>query len=140
MLQNILLGALRKKSLLALAVGGVVFSSAYAFAATLGVSSNSLGAGNAAVSACASTITAQYSVAYDTTIPGYRVSGINLNNLAACAGKTVTAVLTGAANASLGQVTYTVLTADATAGNKTIPVAGSVNAGTVTGVSVALAG
>jgi hypothetical protein len=137
---KILRGALRKKWLLAIVASAMVFSSAYAFAATLNVTSSSLGAGNAAVTSCAATITAAYTVAYDSTLPGYRVSGVNLNNLTACSGKAITADLTGAGNASLSQVTYTVLAADATAGNKTIPVGGSINAGLVTGVSVALAG
>jgi hypothetical protein len=139
-MKNFLIGTLRKKSILAIVVGLLVFSSAYAFAATLGVTSSSLGAGNASVTSCTSTVAAAYTTAYDSTIPGYRVSGVNLNNLTACSGKTITIDLTGASNASLTQVTYTVLAADATAGNKTITVGGSINAGSVTGVSVALAG
>jgi hypothetical protein len=106
----------------------------------LNVTSSSLGAGNAPVSGCAAAVTASYTLAYDSTIPGYRVSGVNINNLSACSGKTITVDLTGAGNTSLTQVTYTVLAADATAGNKTIPVGGSISAGNVTGVSVALAG
>lgn len=139
-MKKILIGALRKKSILAIVIGLFVFSSAYAFAATLGVTSNSLGAGNASVTSCAATVTAAYTTAYDSTIPGYRVSGVNLNNLTACSGKAITVDLTGASNASLTQVTYTVTSTDATAGNKTITVGGSINAGSVTGVSVALAG
>ena len=139
-MRKFLIGALRKRSVLALLVGAVVFSSAYAFAATLNVTSSSLGAGNAPVSSCAAAVTAGYTLAYDSTVPGYRVSGVNINNLSACSGKTITVDLTGAGNSSLTQVTYTVLAADATAGNKTIPVGGSISAGNVTGVSVALAG
>ena len=137
---KILRTAFKKKWLLAIVVGSLVFSSAYAFAATLNVTSASLGAGNATVSSCAASVTAAYTVAYDSTIPGYRVSGVNLNNLTSCSGKAITVDLTNAANASLSQVTYTVLAADATAGNKTITVPGSINAGLVTGVDVAIAG
>jgi hypothetical protein len=139
-MRRVLLGSLKKKGILAVVVGALVFSSAYAFAATLGVTSNSLGAGNASVTSCAASVTAAYTTTYDSTIPGYRVSGVNLNNLTACSGKAITVDLTGAGNASLSQVTYTVLAADATAGNKTITVPGSINAGLVTGVSVVIAG
>ena len=139
-MHKFLLGTLKKKGILAVVVGALIFSSAYAFAATLGVTSSSLGAGNASVATCAATVTAAYTTAYDSTIPGYRVSGVNINTLTACSGKTITVDLTGAGNASLSQVTYTVLAADATAGNKTIPVGGSISAGSVTGVSVAIAG
>src|SRR5207253_7389461 len=45
---------LKQKWILAAVVGAVVFSSAYAFAATLGLTSAGLGAGNASVSTCAS--------------------------------------------------------------------------------------
>ena len=46
--------ALRRRLVLALVVGGVVFATAYAFAATLAVTSKSLGAGNTTVTACTS--------------------------------------------------------------------------------------
>jgi len=139
-MKSAFVGILRKKWILAAVIGAVVFSSAYAFAATLGVTSNSLGAGNSAVASCAASVTAAYTIAYDSTIPGYRVAGVNINNLTACSGKTITVDLTGASNVSLTEVTYTVLAADATAGNKTITVGGSINAASVTGVAVAIAG
>lgn len=139
-MSNILRTALGKKWILATTVGAIVFSSAYAFAATLGVTSNSLAAGNASVAGCAASVTASYTIAYDSSLPGHRVSGVNLDNLVSCAGKVITVDLTGSGNASLGQVTYTVLAADATAGNKTISVGGSINAAGVSGVSVAIAG
>ena len=139
-MRKFLLGSLKKKGILAVVVGALVFSSAYAFAATLGVTSNSLGAGNASVASCAATVTAAYTTAYDSTIPGYRVSGVNLNNLTACSGKVITVDLTNLGNTSISQVTGTVTALEATAGNKTIAVAGSINAGLVAGISVAIAG
>ena len=139
-MHHILRTALGKRWLLAAVAAVLAFSSVYAFAATLNVSSNSLAAGNAAVSGCAASVAASYSVAYDSSIAGYRVSGVNLNNLTACSGKAITVDLTGTADASLAQVTYTVLAADAAAGNKTLTVAGGVPASALTGVSVAIAG
>jgi hypothetical protein len=134
--------ALRRRFVLALVVGGVAFTTVYAFAATLGVSSQSLGAGNAAVTTCAASVTATYAIAYDSTVPGYKVSSVTLNNLTACNGKTITVDLTKADNSSIGQVTGTVLPADATAGTKTIalPASPVVSAALVTGVAVAIAG
>lgn len=56
---------LRKKWLLAIVAAGVVGSVGYAFAATLNVSSSSLGAGDASVSACAQAVNASYTTAYN---------------------------------------------------------------------------
>jgi hypothetical protein len=135
---------LKRRWVLALVLGGVLFSSVYAFAATLGVTSNTLSAGNQSVTTCTSSVNASYTIAYDSTLPGYRVSGVNLNNLlAACVGKTITVDLTGAANASLVQVNYLVTALDAPApGNKTItvPASPSIAASLVTGISVAITG
>jgi len=71
---------LRKKWLLAVIAAAVVGSGAYAFAATLGVSSASLGAGNAAVVSCAASVNASYTASYDVTVTPshYYVSTVSL--------------------------------------------------------------
>jgi len=130
----------RSKWAVVAVVGAVVFSSAYAFAATLGVTSNSLGAGNASVVSCAASVTGSYAVAYDSSLPGYKVSSVTIAGLTTCSGQTLTADLTGTGNASLAQITHTVTAGEATAGTATVSVAGSIGAAGVTGVSVALAG
>jgi hypothetical protein len=57
--------ALKRRFVLAAVVGGVVFSSAYAFAATLNITTKTLGAGNTSVTACtSSTLQASYTVAF----------------------------------------------------------------------------
>jgi hypothetical protein len=57
--------ALGKRYVLATIVGGVVFSSSYAFAATLDLTTKTLGAGNTTVTACtSSTLQASYTVAF----------------------------------------------------------------------------
>lgn len=57
--------ALRKRLVLALVVGGVVFATAYAFAATLTFTSKTLGAGNTTVTACTSnTLQASYALTF----------------------------------------------------------------------------
>src|ERR1051325_3402827 len=103
--------ALRKRAVVALILGGVMFSSVYAFAATLGVNSAQLAAGNASVISCVATnVNASYLIAYDQNISagGYRVDKIVRSGLAGCAGKSITADLTGpgTSTASLKQVTY----------------------------------
>jgi hypothetical protein len=60
--------------------------------------------------------------------------------LAACAGRTIEISPTGTDGALLRQLTYTMKSSDAAAGHATISVDGSVSVGSVSGVSVALAG
>src|ERR671936_1190701 len=97
----------------ALLVAGLVFGAVYGLAASLGVSSKSLGAGNASVSACqAGTLTAGYAVTYDSTIPGYKVgvvtvTGLDTTSATNCASKSFRITLTNSSNASLAEVTGT---------------------------------
>jgi len=56
---------LKKRLVLALVAGGIVFASTYAFAATLTFTSKSLGAGNTTVTACTSnTLQASYALTF----------------------------------------------------------------------------
>lgn len=64
-LKKALRQALRKRLVLAVVVGGLVFATAYAFAATLSITSKTLGAGNSAVAACTSnTLQASYALTF----------------------------------------------------------------------------
>ena len=87
----------------------LVFGSIYGLAASLGVSSKTLGAGNTSVAACqAGTLTAQYATAYDSTIPGYKVGVVTVTGLqAGCYSMSFRVTLTGpgASNTSLAEVT-----------------------------------
>ena len=120
-----------------------VFAAVYGFAATLNVGANQLSAGNAAVASCqaSGTPTGTYSVAYDPTVPGYKVSGVTVTGMdPACNGKTVSVTLTGAANSSLasGSAVYS------SAGSNTLvnvsSLVGTPSASSVIGVSVAVNG
>jgi|SRR5438105_8293768 len=97
----------------ALLVAGVVFGAVYGLAASLGVSSRSLGAGNSAVAACqGATLTASYAVSYDSTLPGYKVGVVTVNGLDTtsatnCASKSFRITLTNSSNTSLAEVTGT---------------------------------
>ena len=78
----------KKKTLFALVLALTIFGAVYGFAATLNVGTNQLSAGNATVASCqaSGTPTGTYSVAYDSTLPGYKVSGVTVTSLdAGCA-------------------------------------------------------
>ena len=70
----------QKKTLFALVLALTIFGAVYGFAATLNVGSNQLSAGNASVASCqaSGTPTGTYTVAYDSTLSGYSVSGVTV--------------------------------------------------------------
>src|SRR5260370_16938901 len=85
-----------------------------------------------------STAVERYAVAYGSTIPGYKVGTITVTSLdAACATKTVSVTLTGAANANLNTVTGVV---PAGGGVMNLTPGATVSAALVTGLSVAVNG
>jgi len=127
-----------RKTLFALVLALTIFGAVYGFAATLNVGSNQLSAGNATVASCqaSGTPTGTYSIAYDSTLPGYKVSNVNVTGIdAGCNGKTITVNLTSSTNASLGSITGTISGTSFAAAP-----AASVDAKLVTGVSVAING
>jgi hypothetical protein len=136
-------GIAKKRTLMASLVALTIFGAVYGFAATLNVGTNTLSAGNAAVASCQLTgsPTGTYTVAYDSTIPGYKVATVNVTGMDPnCNGKTVAVTLTGASNASLasGSAVYS-----SASSNTTVAIASlSANpaASLVTGVSVAVNG
>ena len=122
-----------KKFVLPLAAGVGVFGAVTGFAATLNVSSTSLGAGNATVASCQS----------DAAV-SYTTSGSNVANAVvtfsggtagACDNLTAKVTLTGASG-SLGSGTATVASDVATVSSW----GGTVSASAVTGVSVVISG
>jgi hypothetical protein len=138
-MRNNILRVLKNKWALAAIVATVVFSSAFAFAATLGVSGASLGAGNADVTSCATgSVGATYQTAYSASPRGYVVSNVVFSGLAGCGGKTLTADLTDGTNASLGQVTYSV--PGTPPSSATVAAPAGVLASNLNGISVAIAG
>ena len=138
---KLMLKALKRKPIVALVVGAVVFSSAYAFAATLGVTSGSLGAGNAAVTSCASSVSTGYTVSYDSTIPGYKVGNVSVSGtLTSCANKNLVVDLVNGSNVSIGQMTKVISSAEATAGSVTLTAPAGVNAASVANVHAVISG
>ena len=133
-----------KRLVVALLVAAGVFAATYGLAASLGVSSKTLGAGTSSVAACQSgTLTASCATLYDSTIPGYKVGVVTVNGLDTtsptnCASKSFRITLTNSGNSSLGEVTGatpasgTSFTADFTSSN--------VSAANVIGIHVVISG
>jgi membrane-bound inhibitor of C-type lysozyme len=132
-----------KRILVALPVATIIFGAVYGLAASLGVSSGSLGAGNSAVASCQSTtLTVSYATAYSASLPGYAVGVVTASGLDTtaghCASKAFKVTLVNGSNTSLGEVTGTTpasgttFTADFTSA--------SVSAAGVTGVHVVITG
>lgn len=120
-----------------LLAGVVVFGAVTAFASTLTVGSRSLGAGNAAVSACHTAATVSYTTSYSAALPGYKVATAPVTTAASCSGQAYKVTLTGAGGASLGEVTGVLngsgsATPDFSASN--------ISAALVTGVAVTVTG
>src|SRR5947207_2770265 len=102
-----------KRTVIALLVAGGVFASTYGLAASLGVSSTSLGAGSSVVAACqAGTVSVSYTASYSQSSPaGYRATTVTLGSLdtspSGCGGMAARVTLTGpgGSNASLAEQT-----------------------------------
>ena len=139
-MKNSIKALARKRTLFATLLALTIFGAVYGFAATLSVGANTLSAGNASVASCqaSGTPTGTYTVAYDSTLGGYKVSGITVTGLdAGCATKAVSVTLTGAANANLASIAGTV---PAGGGSLALTPGSTVSAASVTGVSVAING
>ncbi|MGD1033331.1 MAG: hypothetical protein ABR977_02720 [Candidatus Dormibacteria bacterium] len=128
-----------KRILGAVAAGVVAFSGIYALAASLSVTSNSLGAGTVAVAACQSTaINAAYAPLAYTAGTGYTTTTVTVTGLASTCNNVpyrITLYQTG--GASLAEATGTT---PATGTTFTTSAFTAVSAAAVTGVAVVLGG
>ncbi len=120
-----------------LVAGAVVFGVVTAFAATLPVSSTTVGAGNGTVGSCNVSASVTYTTVYAPTLPGYKVATAPVATAASCAGLAYKLTLTGAGNASLGEATGTL---NASGGSTPDFTASNIAAALVTGVSVVITG
>ena len=127
-----------KRSLLALLAGVVVFGAVLGLAASLNLTTDTLGAGNAVVAACqVPALNTSYTSTYAAGQPGYQVTTVTVSGVAAgCQNKAYKLTLSGvgASNASLGEQTGT------TPAAATFTGAFTVNAASVTGVSLVISG
>ncbi|GAC1572622.1 MAG: hypothetical protein NVS3B18_05880 [Candidatus Dormibacteria bacterium] len=122
------------------AVGVAAFGGVYGLAASLSLTSDSLGAGTVVVASCQSTaMNATYGAA--TYAPSaYGVTSVTVTGLTStCYGKPYKITLQGASGASLGEATGTTPT---TAGTTSFPVtfSPSISAASVIGVAMVVSG
>jgi hypothetical protein len=130
----------QRKTLFALVLALTIFGAVYGFAATLNVGTNQLSAGNATVASCqaSGTPTGTYTVAYDSSISGYKVSGVTVTGLdAGCASKAISVTLSGTSGTGLNTISGTVPVGG---GTLALTPGSVVDAKNVTGVAVAING
>jgi hypothetical protein len=136
---------LRRRPVLGVTFAAIAFTTVFAFAASLTVGSETLGAGNTTVAACDTDgVDATYATTYDTTL-GYKVTSVTLANVGvdagltngACAGKAVKVQLTGTGNSALEEKTATL----ANPGTGSATLTGfNTSASSVTGIHVVISG
>jgi hypothetical protein len=134
-----------KKYLIPVVAGMAVFGSVTAFAATLNVTSSSLGSGNATVAACNSAASVNYTAGFATTPHVYQVASTTVTTpgpvgpaAAVCAGKTYKVTFLDLSNAPVGtEVTGTIGT-DGT--DTTSVVSQAIAASAVANVAVVITG
>ena len=128
-----------KRALILALAGVLTFGAVYGFAASLNLTKESLGAADTTVAACQTgALTATYTSAYSTTVPGYAVGTVTVTGLAAtCYSKAYKITLSGAGSASLGEATGTTPASGTSFAATFSP---TVNAVSVTGIAVVISG
>ena len=128
-----------KRALIAAVAGLMTFGIVYGAAASLNLTSDSLGAATTTVAACQSaTLNATYTTTYSSSTPGYTVGTVTVTGLAAtCYSKAYKMTLGGAASVSLGEATGTT---PATGTTFSATFAPAVNAASVTAINVEISG
>ena len=126
-----------KKLVVALAGGATVFGGVYGLAASLNLTSDSLGAGQSVVAACqAGALNATYTSTYSASLPGYNVTTVTLTGLTStCYSKAYKVTLYGAGGTSLGEATGTT-----PASGTTVVASLTASAASVTGVAAVISG
>jgi hypothetical protein len=128
-----------KRVLAAIIAGLITFGAVYGLAASLNLTSDSLGAGTVVVASCqAGALNATYTSTYSAATPGYTVGTVTVTGLAAtCYSKAYKITLSGAANASLGEATGATPSSGASFAATFSP---ALAATSVTGISVVISG
>jgi hypothetical protein len=118
--------------------GLLTFGGVYGLAASLNLTTDTLGAAQTVVAACqAGALNATYTSTYAAGTPGYTVGTVTVTGLAVgCQSKAYKITLSGAANASLGEATGTTGTGTSFAAT----FSPAVSAALVTGIAVVISG
>ena len=128
-----------KRALILALAGVLTFGAVYGFAASLNLTTDSLGAATNTVAACqAAAMNATYTSSYSATLPGYSVGTVTVTGLAStCYSKPYKITLSGAASVSLGEATGTTPSSGTSFAATFSP---AVAAASVTGISVVISG
>ena len=128
-----------KRVLVALFAGVLTFGVVFGAAASLNLTTDSLGAATTTVAACqAGVLDATYTSTYSAAAPGYTVGTVTVTGLAAtCYSMAYRITLSGAGNASLGEATGTT---PASGTSFAATFAPAVVAVSVTGISLVISG
>jgi 1-aminocyclopropane-1-carboxylate deaminase/D-cysteine desulfhydrase-like pyridoxal-dependent ACC family enzyme len=128
-----------KRLIAAVIAGLVTFGGIYGLAASLNLTTDSLGAADTVVAACQATaMNATYTSSYSAATPGYNVGTVTVTGLAAgCYSKAYKITLSTAANASLGEATGSTPSSGTSFSATFSP---SVSAAAVTGIAVVISG
>jgi len=139
-----------KRIIGAAAAGVVAFSGIYALAASLNVTSNTLGAGTSVTASCTTdTLTVGYgTLTYTASVPGYTLTTVTITDNAtspswtSCKNLAYKVTLEGAGNAQLVETTGTVpaTIANTTGSSFTTTAFTAESASLVTGVAVVIGG
>jgi hypothetical protein len=114
--------ARRRRVLIAFIVGIMVFATVFAVAASLSVTSSSLGAGTGTVASCDTNgVVTSFTTTYDAAAVGYEVTTVHVTGIATpgCDGLTMKVTLIGAGDVSLAEQTVTLATPAASPTNLT---------------------
>lgn len=128
-----------KRVLIATLAAVMTFGAAYGLAASLNLTTESLGAADTTVAACqAGALTATYTTSYSAATPGYSVGTVTITGLAAtCYSKAYRITLAGAGSVSLGEATGTTPGSGTSFAATFSP---AVNAASVTAIAVVISG
>jgi hypothetical protein len=136
-MRNIKTATRTTKFVIAAVVASIVFAGVYGFAASLGLGSSGLSAGNATVATCGTGMQAAYTTTYNAGLADYSVSQINLSSIpAGCLTKSYKIQLTGASGVTEGPELTGSLPASGTTFN--INTGATIDASLVTGISVVI--
>jgi hypothetical protein len=103
----------RNRIIVAVVTGVTVFATVFAVAASLNVSTSTLGAGTGTVASCDTDgVATSFETSYSASAAGYRVTIVHIDGIATpgCDGKTMKVTLVGVSDASLAEVTATLAT------------------------------
>jgi hypothetical protein len=128
-----------RRGIIAAVLAVSTFAGVYGLAASLNLTTDSLGAAETTVAACqAGQLTATYTSTYAAGLPGYQVGTVTVTGLAAtCYTKAYKVTLFGIGNVSLGEATGTTPN---TGTSFAATFAAAVSAASITGIGVVVSG